>query len=90
LDKEPLYSPATTFPDPAVMIEPARAQRPVFWESTDGTIRRGTYICFAMTRERGNALFWIGIEDERGKFTWVRDDRLRSRAQYYEAQRSEI
>lgn len=67
---------------PPVTVEPAAGQRPIWWESADGVIRRGVAAMLAKTREGGKTVCWVSIEDEQGWLTWVRDDRLRTRAQY--------
>jgi hypothetical protein len=62
------------------VAEPATG-RPVYWEDARGAIREGRAVLLG----RDGATFWVGV-DHAGGFSWVRDDRLRSRAAF-EAQR---
>lgn len=61
-------------------VEPGSG-RPCCWESADGRIRQGRSLLVAMTGSGPAATFWVGIEHADG-FSWVREDRLRTRAQY--------
>lgn len=70
-----------------VCIEAGPA-RSCCWESADGVIRRGTCVLLGMTGISSTARFWIGIETDDGRFSWVREDRLRS-IQQYDAQARE-
>jgi hypothetical protein len=54
--------------------------RPLYWESNDGVIRRGSFSLLGTFE--GSGVAWFGIEDDAGGFAWVREDRFRTEAQY--------
>lgn len=63
------------------VAEAAPNRRPVYWEDARGAIREGWAVLLGRDGDR----FWVGVEHGAG-FSWVRDDRLRSRSAF-EAQR---
>jgi hypothetical protein len=59
------------------VAEPASAQRPIYWEDARGAIREGRAVLLG----RDGEAFWVGVEHD-GGFSWVRDDRLRSKRDF--------
>jgi hypothetical protein len=60
------------------LAEPASA-RLVYWETGDGRILTGRLVLRGW--DQRDDTYWVGVEHD-GGFSWVRSDRLRSRADY--------
>lgn len=69
-------------PAPAapLTVEPCPA-RVCYWEAGDGSVHRAQAVLLGMMGTGQTASWWVGIEHADG-FTWVQEDRLRTKAQY--------
>lgn len=68
--------PRSPVPEP-VQVE-LGPDRPVWWKSADGTIRRGLAVLLGKVETDDRVTCWVGIQNEDGRVAWVRDDRLRA------------
>lgn len=68
--------------DPAT-VEPPLVPSRLYWEGSDGRIRTGSLRFQGRTLKPGApGLYWFGVESDTGEFAWVREDRLRRKAEY--------